>query len=189
MLKLDIGFLLCYDIFIINREGEVALRLLKCYGEACVESGTKHPKEELTNYHGKNYCSTCYITKLNNEKNNERLYEVIKRLYRIPYPDPRMKKQVKDFIKQGLTYDGIIGTLEYIDSSTRYQLEPRYGLSLVLNFYNQYEDDKRRKDIQANNAIKQTEEKIVTVARNRLQNNLYAKNKLVSFKEDANWLK
>jgi len=171
-------------------EGEiVSARLLKCYGSDCIRDNIKHPKDELTNYHGKNYCSTCYIIKLNEDEGRNRVYETIKRLYRIPFPDPRMKKQVKDFIGQGLTYDGIIGTLEYIDSSTKFQLEPKYGISLVLNFYSQYEEDRRRQEIQANTTIKQTEEKTVIVARNRLENNLYAKSKIVEFGEDSEWLK
>ena len=165
------------------------MRLLKCYGKSCVENNVKHPKEELINYKGKNYCKMHYNKKIKDDKDKKILTDYICKVYKMPYVSPFMLKQIKDYTEdKGLTYDDIRGTLEYVRTLPGIELSPKYGIGIVLYKFPEYKEEQTRKDIQASSMPTQTKDDTVMVQRNRLENNLYAKEKLVDFGDDSTWL-
>lgn len=165
------------------------MRLLKCYGKSCVENNVKHPKEELINYKGKNYCKMHYNKKIKDDKDKKILTDYICKVYNMPYVSPFILKQIKDYTEdKGLTYDDIRGTLEYVRTLPGIELSPKYGIGIVLYKFPEYQEEQTRKDIQASSMPTQTKDDTVMVQRNRLENNLYAKEKLVDFGDDSTWL-
>lgn len=165
------------------------MRLLKCYGKSCAENNVKHPKEELINYKGKNYCKMHYNKKIKDDKDKKILTDYICKVYNMPYVSPFMLKQINDYIEdKGLTYDDIKGTLEYVSKLQGIELTSKYGLGIVLYKFPEYKEEKLRKETQQSIVAQESKNDIVTVQRNRLGNNLYAKEKIVDFGDDSSWL-
>jgi len=53
------------------------------------------------------------VDEANSVINHENMIEIIKEIFDIKYPSPRILKQIKDYGKKGYTYFGIWKTLEY----------------------------------------------------------------------------
>lgn len=98
------------------------MRKLKCYGDDCYNNNLTYNKDELTKFHGKNYCKKCYdkITKDNNERE-----ELIHFLYNQfgEYPSGRILKQMKDYrIIRNYSYHDQLLALKYFIEEERGEL-------------------------------------------------------------------
>lgn len=108
------------------------MKLYKCYG-FCNE---KHPKENLQQISNKNYCNSCYTAIMKERADREELYEYIKYAFNISFPSNYMLKQIKDFVEvRGYKLKGITLTLKYIKEILKLQLNSRFGVAIVGNYY------------------------------------------------------
>lgn len=108
------------------------MKLYKCYG-FCNE---KHPKENMQQISNKNYCNACYTAIKKERADREELYEYIKYAFNISFPSNYMIKQIKDFIEvRGYKLKGITLTLKYIKEILKLQLNSKFGIAIVGNYY------------------------------------------------------
>lgn len=110
----------------------MSVKPLKCYGEC----GGKYLKNELTKLGGLNYCIPCAEKKQKETKDREILYTTIQSIYKIPYPNGQMLKQMKDFKEQrNYTYEGMTKTLCYAVKVLKMTLYLRGALALLPYHY------------------------------------------------------
>ena len=103
-------------------------RRLKCYGFC----DNKYPKEELTQYKSKNYCSECLIIKKEDDVGREKLINEISKIYNIPYPTGMMLRQMKDFREsRNYKYNDQAKAIWYGKHVLKKSFHSKYGLSLV----------------------------------------------------------
>lgn len=107
------------------------MRLLKCYGSC----GGKYPKEELESHKGKNYCKDCIVKIKERDKDYDNLCAYICEIFKCPYVNPYIKKQISDFEKGGFTLKGIKSTLLYIVNVLKITLKEEYGIAMVKYQY------------------------------------------------------
>lgn len=132
-------------------------RLLKCYG-VC---GNKYPKEELTQYKGKNYCKDCLKVKRERDEDYKNLTDYIKKIFNNNEVNPFIRKQIKDYEEGGFTLKGIRSTLWYIVNILKIRLDERYGIAIVKYKYyeaKKYSQDKNKQREQVSNKQEEKEE-------------------------------
>ena len=129
-------------------------RLLKCYGEDCVETGEKWEKDQLVKYKNKNYCVNCVTKEKKNDEDRKLLYHLISELYEIPFPNGLMLRQIKQFNQERkYTYENIRKALLYGKYVKNMSFQPKYGLGIVPYIIDDavaYHDDqvKKAKDME-----------------------------------------
>lgn len=85
-------------------------RPLKCYGYC----ERKYLKEEMVKVGGLNHCVPCAEKKEKEKKDREILYKTIQMIYKIPYPNGQMLRQIKQFAEdRNYTLEGMTKTLCY----------------------------------------------------------------------------
>lgn len=161
-------------------------RLLKCYGESCLEKDARYEREDLKKIKEKNYCIDCYEKKTKEIKDKENLVEYIKKVYDIPFVTPLMWKHINQFLANGLTYKRIYALIHYCkEIKNGYELPPeKYGLIILGNYYTEmmvyY---KNRKEQKKKNKGKQNKVKIVSVDARVFRENKYQKSKDIDMEE------
>jgi hypothetical protein len=124
-------------------------RLLKCYGEDCVQTGKKWEKDQLVKYKNKNFCLSCAAKEKKNDEDRTLLYKLISELYEIPFPNGLMLRQIKQFNQERkYTYENIRKALLYGKHVRNMSFHPKYGLGIVPYIIDEavaYHDDQVRK--------------------------------------------
>lgn len=134
------------------------MRLLKCYGDC----DKKYPKEELEKHKGKNYCQGCLGKVLERDKDYEDLCKYICEIFRCPYVNPYIKKQIGDFEKGGFTLKGMRSTLKYITCVLKVQLKEEYGIAMVRYKYYEAKKYAEEKNNQKTQVKKKEEIEVIT---------------------------
>jgi hypothetical protein len=131
-------------------------RLYKCYGD-CNE---KYIKEQLIKVGAQNFCIPCATKKQKETKDRETLYKTIQTIYKIPYPNGQMLRQIKQFKEdRNYTYEGMTKCLCYFVKVQKKQPFLNGGLSFLPYHYDSavkyYEDlEERRKNAKdADNSV------------------------------------
>jgi hypothetical protein len=119
----------------------MSLRPLKCYGTC----GSKYLKNEMEQVGSLNYCKTCAAAKIKEQTDRDLLYKTIQVIYKIPYPNGQMLKQIREFKEtRNYTYEGITKALCYIVKVVKIELTQRGALSILPYYYDSsvkyYED-------------------------------------------------
>lgn len=123
-------------------------RLYKCYGDC----GTQHEKEKLTKVGSQNFCFPCAEKKHKDAKDRDTLYKTIQTVYKIPYPNGQMLRQIKQFKEdRNYTYEGMTKCICYFVKVQKKQPFLNGGLSFLPYHYDsavKYYDDleERRKN-------------------------------------------
>lgn len=124
-------------------------RLVKCYGEACESIGKKWEKDMLVKYKNKNYCPQCAEIEKKNDDDRQLLYNLISDLYKIPFPNGLMLRQIKQFKEQRkYSYENIRKALLYANYVQHVNFSPKYGLGIVPYVIDEairYHDDQVKK--------------------------------------------
>lgn len=125
----------------------MAERLLKCYGYC----DQKYLATEMIKVSNKNHCLPCAKRKEKEQKDRDLLYSTIKTVYKIPFPNGMMLKQIKEFKEErNYNYEGMTKTICYFIKIQRKEPMLRAGLAFVPYHYDNaikyYEDleEKRR---------------------------------------------
>lgn len=124
-------------------------RLLKCYGY-CEKS---YPKEELVKVGTQNHCIPCAKRKEKEKVDRDKLFKTIQTIYKIPYPNGMMLRQIKQFQDdRNYTLEGITKTLCYFVKVQKKAPFLNGGLSFLPYHYDfaqkHYEElEERRKNI------------------------------------------
>ena len=112
------------------------MRQLKCYGPKCDIQGIKHPREELTEFHHKNYCLQCYPIVKRSWERRQRLIDFIIEKYHVPSPSPQMLGQIKSFVQdRHYTYKGIENSLIFMHDVKHKEYDQKYGLGYIPYVY------------------------------------------------------
>jgi len=96
----------------------------------------------------------------------EELFDIIKKIFNIEYPTPRIIKQVKSFKKKGYTYFGMQKTLEYFfilqNNSVK---KARGGIGIIPYVYDEASDyyKKVKQSKESKNKEVELEQKVVKV--------------------------
>lgn len=122
-------------------------RLLKCYGEC----EGQYPSEQLIKVGTQNHCQPCAQKKMKDQADREALYKTIQAIYKIPYPNGQMLKQMKDFKEQrSYTYEGMTKTLCYVKKVMKIEPSLRGALSLLpyhydnaIRYYDELEEKRK----------------------------------------------
>ena len=146
----------------IIAKGGDEVRLLKCYGEECLKSKNKFPKEELYEHKGKNYCKKCYEKKKEYDKDYDHLCKYICEIFNCDYVDPYIKSQIKQFNKTGFTLKGIRSTLWYIVNVLKIKLKREYGIAIVKYQYYSAKKYAEEKNNQKTQVKKKEEIEVIT---------------------------
>lgn len=117
----------------------MATKLLKCYGEKCMEENKKYPSNELQKISGKNYCPICYQSRLKESNDRKKLVEEIINIY--GEITGRMQADIKKFKEVNkYKYEGMRLTLIYCRDVKRLPMEAKYGLARVAYYYEECRD-------------------------------------------------
>lgn len=160
------------------------MRLLKCYGDSCVENSIKYPKDKLFEYKGKNYCFEHLQEKQHEDEDRIKVYAMIKKYFKIPYPTTLMMLQIKKFQKEnGYTLAGIAETIDYMASLPWVTLDSSKGLGLIPYVYDDaFNESIRRKDMQIKAEEDIVKSKTITVKEDKFTSNkLKTNNKKFDF--------
>lgn len=133
------------------------MRLITCYGPNCYEQGIKHQKDELTEFHGKNYCEKCLNEVINDYEFRKSLKVLLLGDYGDNYLPSIVSNQIKKYRKMGMTYEGMYHTALYLKKEKGIVFERKYGIGLVKQYYDSYSsyDENSTSNDQAtgNNAV------------------------------------
>ena len=129
-------------------------RLLKCYGFC----EGKYPKEELVKVGSHNYCKPCAEKKEKEQNDRNILYKTIQTVFKIPFPNGMMLKQISQFIERGYTLEGLTKTICYFVKVQKQTPNLRGNLSFVpyhydsaIKYYNDLNEKRKNiKDIDNN---------------------------------------
>jgi len=135
-------------------------RLYKCYGE-CNE---KYIKEQLIKVGTQNFCVPCANKKNKETKDREVLYKTIQTIYKIPYPDGQMLRQIKQFKEdRSYTYEGMTKCLCYFVKVQKKVPFKNGGLSFLpyhydsaIRYYDELEERRKNARDVDNNEVKLT---------------------------------
>lgn len=110
-------------------------RFLKCYGTC----NQKHPKDELKVFSGKNYCTSCYEKKKQEDQERIKLNQTISKWFDIPFPNGHMLKQIKNFRSEpyNYSYKNIRLTIDYCFSNKILKPEMKFGISFVPYYHDE----------------------------------------------------
>jgi antitoxin component YwqK of YwqJK toxin-antitoxin module len=153
-------------------------RLLKCYGYC----GKSYPKEELIKVGSQNHCHSCADRKHKEQKDRETLYKTIQMIYKIPYPNGQMLRQIKQFSEdRNYTLEGMTKALCYFVKVMKKTPFLNGGLSFLPYHYDSaqkyYEElEERRKNAKDVN----TNTKTLVIGPIKHNNEVYKKRKIVS---------
>lgn len=112
------------------------MRLLKCYGEKCVEKEIKHPAEDLFKDGGKNYCRECLNIKKQNQEERRQLNTYVSKVFDIPYPTPHMTKQISNFKDQyGISFKEQMLTVNYFVNALDKIPDIKFGLAFIVTYH------------------------------------------------------
>lgn len=114
------------------------MRLITCYGPNCYKQGIKHPKSELTNFHGKNYCDKCLNEVMNDYEFRQSLTALLLEDYKSDYLPRIVIAQIKKYRKIGMTYEGMYNTALWIKQNKGVTFEKKYGIALVKYYYDSH---------------------------------------------------
>lgn len=125
----------------------MAERLLKCYGDC----EGKYPKEQLVKFGGQNHCISCATKKEKDGTDRDALYKTIQTVYKIPFPNGQMLRQIKMFKEErNYTYEGMTKTLCYFIKVQKKEPFLNGGLSFLpyhydnaIKYYNDLEERRR----------------------------------------------
>lgn len=117
---------------------------LKCYGKYCIDNNIKHDKSELIKYHGKNYCDRCLKIKMKQDEDMHVFYRCLYGIYKTCNLPGMVYSQIKNFLKNGMTYEGMFNTIQYAENVKGYEFENKYGIGILKNFY--YEGSNYKKE-------------------------------------------
>ena len=159
----------------------MAIRLLKCYYDG---DETKYPKEELHEFHGKNYCLPHYNLKVQEDRDRNKLYAMIRRYYHVKYPTGLMMGQIKKFqTVNGYTLAGIAETVDYMASLSWVAMDETKGLGLVPYLYEEANNAKTQKLAQVADMKKVPIQSTITVDKNKFNGQRTIKAKKFDFGE------
>jgi hypothetical protein len=83
-----------------------------------------------------NYCIPCANRKEKETKDRETLYKTIQALYKLPYPNGQMLRQIKEFKEmRSYTYEGMTKTLCYVKKVLKKELFINGGMALLPYHY------------------------------------------------------
>lgn len=154
------------------------MRPLKCYGDC----GQKHLKQDMVKISNLNYCKPCAEKKEKEAKDRDILYKTIQTIYKIPYPNGQMLRQIKQFKEdRNYTYEGMTKCLCYFVKVMKKQPFLNGGLSFLPYHYDssiKYYDDleerrKNAKDVDNN-------EKILVIPIIKHDTSAYKQKKMIS---------
>lgn len=114
------------------------MRLITCYGPNCYNQGIKHPKSELTNFHGKNYCDKCLNEVMNDYEFRQSLAALLLEDYKSDYLPGIVISQIKKYRKIGMTYEGMYNTALWTKQSKGITFEKKYGIALIKYYYDDH---------------------------------------------------
>lgn len=114
------------------------MRLITCYGPNCYKQGIKHPKDELTEFHSKNYCEKCLNEVMNDYEFRKSLTVLLLGDYGDNYLPSIVSNQIKKYRKLGMTYEGMYHTALYLKKEKGIVFERKYGIGLVKQYYDSY---------------------------------------------------
>lgn len=114
------------------------MRLITCYGPNCYKQGIKHPKSELTNFHGKNYCDKCLNEVMNDYEFRQALTSLLLEDYKSDYLPGIVTAQIKKYRKIGMTYEGMYNTALWIKQNQNVMFENKYGIALIKYHYDSH---------------------------------------------------
>lgn len=110
----------------------MAERLLKCYGQACLEKNIKHPKDSLVELGGKRYCQTCLIEHQKQKAERQQLYNYLCEKFEMSVPSGHMMKQIKTFKEEyGIPYKEQLLTANYVFERTDLNPDPKFGVAFI----------------------------------------------------------
>jgi hypothetical protein len=163
---------------------DMSVRPLKCYGDC----GSKYLKEEMVKVGALNYCKPCAEKKEKEKKDRDLLYQTIELIYKIPYPNGQMLRQIKEFAEtRNYTLEGMTKTLCYFVKVQNKKPFLNGGLSFLPYHYDSaqkyYQElEERRKNVKDVS----TNVKKLTIAPIKHDTSGYLKKKLVSMGEILN---
>jgi len=132
-------------------------RLLKCYGQSCLDNDLKYPKEELQAVNGKNYCVDHYdqaVREANNKALDEtyrkKLYYTIGHYYNLPKkrPTAMMMNQIKRFHSNGFSYEELYEAFEY-GKTVENNDYMKYGVYWIANYVDTVNQLKAKKTVKS----------------------------------------
>lgn len=112
-------------------------------------------RENMSEKMGKKiYCSNCFEKAQAEEAERKKLIVVICEVFNINQPNGMMFSQIKQFKKEGITYQIARMTLQFLDKVENFQFEEKYGIGIVryrykdmINYYNKMQ--KKRQEVEA----------------------------------------
>lgn len=115
------------------------MRLITCYGPNCYKQGIKHPKDELTEFHGKNYCNKCLNEVMSDYEFRTSLTILLLGDYKgSSYLPSMVENQIKKYLKMGMTYEGMYRTATWLKREKGIVFERKYGIGLIRHYYDSY---------------------------------------------------
>lgn len=103
-------------------------RLLKCYGWCEKE----YSRKDLTKYNKKNYCAKCLERKKFDDVGRAKLYEQIRKSFKIGEPTGVMYSNSKNYReKQGYTYQDQAKAIWYADVILKKEMNEKYHLGII----------------------------------------------------------
>lgn len=138
-------------------------RLLKCYGQSCLDNDLKYPKEELREVKGKNYCSIHYDQAVREADNKDldetyrkKLYYAIGYYYGLPKnrPTPMMMNQIKRFYGNGFSYQELYEAFEY-GKTVENNDYMKYGVYWIANYVETVAQLKNKKTVKSGGVTRQ----------------------------------
>lgn len=161
-------------------------RMVKCYGDDCVKSQTKHPKEIMKVIAGKNYCPDCYAKEMKEREEREKVYSLIKDVYGTPFATPLMKKHVKQFRESGISYKKIYALIHYCKYEKKNFNMPdeKYGIMILGNYLNemlQYYASKKKQRMK--NEGKINKQRTIQIDSKQFLTNKFKDDKIINMEE------
>ncbi len=110
----------------------------------CPACGKPNEKETVVNYkkNGRYYCKECYEALLKKKEEGKsdynKLYDYILELYKKP-PTKQMLKQIKDYIRDDMTYYGVMMSLKYFHEYMENPIDDTKGIGIVPYVYDEAE--------------------------------------------------
>ena len=135
---------------------EVVNMLMKCYGPNCYDLGIKHEKRELTKYKSKNYCQECLNIVINDNQNKQALMHALRSEYKQVVLPSMVYAQIKKYISIGMTYEGMLKTMEWIKTNKNVKFDLTYGIGLIKYYYadhHNYVQKKRDSDVRYDKSV------------------------------------